>query len=117
MNHINIKAMVAAAALASAMHPTHFEPHQPPSPKPKPFSDNEHFKELHIAELKAALSEITFRMANVRAKKHWQRAELDTLKHHRKLLSSCLSSLENATSVTGEQLLQADELLDAYRNA
>lgn len=119
MNPLQMKALMASAAVTMALHPTHFQPHQPVSTpsKPQPTTDREVFKDLHVQELKTALDSITHQMASVRAKKHWQREELEVLKLHRRLLSGCLSVLENATEVTMEQLLQADELLDAYKHA
>ncbi len=89
----------------------------PPPTTAKPPKDRELFKDLHINELKSALNSITVQMASVRAKKHWQREELEVLKHHRKTISGCLSSLENSETVTTEQLLRADEVLDAYKHA
>ncbi len=121
MQLINKRAVLIAGVIGAALlhrGGVGITPVNPtPNEAPPPVIDTELFKDLHIAELKSALTGITVQMASVRAKKHWQRAELDVLKHHRRLLSGCLAVLENTPSVTMEQLLQADELLDAYKHA
>lgn len=72
------------------------------------------FADFHTKELKVALEDIRIRMQSVRAKRHWQREELALLKTHRRILSTCVSALDNAKTITLEQLTNVDAALQDY---
>ena len=83
----------------------------------KPTTDRDFFPDFQVKDLRASLDDITVRMKNVRAKKNWQRQELELLKQHRRILSGHLNAIENAAVITPELLNNADNAVEDYRNA
>lgn len=117
--NVNIGRSVALAALGAAIVSGNelSENEVEISSPQKPVPERDVFADFHVQELKSALDEITYRMASVRAKRHWQRSELDLLKQHRRNLSTCLNAIENAAELTSELLLTADSAVEAYKAA